>query len=263
MGVSMSPEPRPIKVIIFDVDGTLVTDALHLEKHHHVLTHVFHHPDLRLAEDEWNEIRGLSDGEAYRYIVQKARLRGIKGTSLPHEAEYVHRANAFVRANLHKMKLRDGAFSLLQATQELGLKIGVATNADWSETYEKLTAVGIQACFSFFSCLDGVLRPKPFPDLFENAIRQARESHAKLQPTEVLIIEDTWTGVTGALQTGCRVILWQHPTASIPPHADFDPKLSHLVITDQARDVVEVVRKLCRSCMLVNTKFVSIVSDPS
>lgn len=198
-----------LRVAIFDVDGTLVTDTIHRDKHNFILSHVIHRPDLMLTPEEWACISGLADEDAYLYISHKAARRSHELTSFLPESIYLGLARRYVNTHIGQLHIRHGVRDIISTTEAFGLLLGVATNANWSETNQKLGATGLLKHFRFFSCLDGVMAPKPAPDLYLHSIRTARSLLGnELLPSQVIVFEDTEIGATAAADAGCRVVLW-------------------------------------------------------
>lgn len=227
-----------LRVAIFDVDGTLVTDTIHRDKHNFILGQVVHRPDLMLTPEEWNSLSGLADEDAYQYISDKAarRSRGLD-PFLP-QSTYLSIARRYINTHIGHVRSRPGAHDIIHAAEALGLLLGVATNANWSETDQKLTATGLLKHFRFFSCLDGVLAPKPAPDLYLYGMRTASSLLGNdLTPSHVIAFEDTETGATAAMSAGCRVVLWpQEKRNSTPP--EFLCGGAHTVVAYTAKDCI-------------------------
>jgi len=198
-----------IRVAIFDVDGTLVTDDIHRDKHNFILGHICHCPDLMLSPQEWNHLSGLSDEDAYRHISDKAARQNRSLASFLPKLTYLSIARRYVNTHIGQLDIRRSVRDLILAAEALELLLGVATNTDWTETHQKLSATGLLKHFRFFSCLDGVMVPKPAPDLYVHSIRAARRLlGSDLDPSHVIVFEDTEVGATAAASAGCRVVLW-------------------------------------------------------
>jgi len=203
------PLARSLRVAIFDVDGTLVTDTIHRDKHNFILGHVCHRPDLMLSPQEWNRISGLSDEDAYHYLSHQAAQRSYNLADFLPESTYLGIVRRYVNTHLGRLHIRHGVRDIIIAAEALGLLLGVATNADWPETNQKLIATDLLKHFRFFSCLDGIMAPKPAPDLYVHSMKAARRQGGRaLDPSQVIVFEDTEVGATAAASAGCRVILW-------------------------------------------------------
>jgi|GEM_PF-4535988 len=238
---------KPTRAVIFDVDGTLITDTVHHEKHNFVIGQRLRRPDLLLTTEEWQRIRGLSDENAYDYIAGKAMRVGLDlGASLP-RARYLAAADDYVNAHTDDIHVRDGVREVLCAAEQLGLVLGIATNASWSETERKLSITELAKYFQFFSCLDGSVAPKPAPDLYARGIRLVRDIvRATMAPEQVIAIEDTYIGAAAALSAGCRVIVWPCDGRDVPiDNAAHD---SRAVLTaNSTYDSIQYIQSSCGS----------------
>lgn len=200
---------KPTRAVIFDVDGTLITDTIHHEKHNFIIGQRLRRPDLLLTAEEWRRIRGLPDEDAYHYVAGKAMCVGLDLVSLLPCTRYLAAADSYVNAHTDDIRVRAGVREVLATAEQLGLVLGVATNAAWPETERKLAATGLVKYFQFFSCLDGSVAPKPAPGLYVRGIRLVREIvRANIDPAQVIAVEDSGIGAAAALSAGCRVIVW-------------------------------------------------------
>jgi HAD superfamily hydrolase (TIGR01509 family) len=199
---------RPTRAVIFDVDGTLVTDTIHRDKHHFILSEVLHRPELTLSAEEWRGLRGLPDEGTYRYLVAKAAAQALAlDIALP-EAAYLALARDYINEHVEDIVVCAGIREVLAVVEQRGLVMGVATNADWPETERKLAQTGLAKYFHFFVCLDGIMAPKPAPDLYIRGIQLVRDIIGNhIESEQVLAIEDTHVGALAAQRAGCRVIV--------------------------------------------------------
>ncbi len=246
---------KPTRAVIFDVDGTLLTDTIHQDKHNFIISQVLHRPDLLLSAEEWQGIRGLSDDDAYRYIAAKAAAHTFAlETSLP-EATYLAMVHGYVNDHVDDISVRPGVREVLSAVEQCGLVMGVATNADWPETERKLSRTGLAKYFHFFVCLDGVLVPKPAPDLYLRGIRLVRDIVGNnIEPEQVLAIEDTHVGALAAQRAGCRVIVClQDGRDMLVDDATHDHR--SVLIANSIHDSIKYIRPTenhSRSCPLLS-----------
>jgi HAD superfamily hydrolase (TIGR01509 family) len=233
---------RPTRAVIFDVDGTLITDTIHQDKHNFIVGHVLRRPDLALSPEEWHRLRGLPDEGAYRYLAAKAATHAFTlETSLP-EPTYLALARVYVDEHIGDLSVRPGVLGVLSAAEQFGLVMGVATNADWPETERKLSQTGLAKYFHFFVCLDGIMAPKPAPDLYIEGIRLVRDIVGNsLTPEQVLAIEDTHVGALAAQRAGCRVLVC--PQDGGPAYVDNVAATSNnMWITNSIHDSIKYIR---------------------
>ena len=237
--LTSSVDANEILAVIFDVDGTLIDDKPHLEKHRYMLEKNF--PDIyeRIAEN-WGELGGLGDRPLYEnYILKPAKDMGVEHL-LPNYDDYMAGADRYFYDHIHQLKLRDGAMDIIDAVAARNLPRGIGTNGTEEETLRKLDVTGIRDCFmidpnnqGMLSCVDHVDHPKPAPDIYLDAFWKAKVCTPQLyHSSQMLVIEDTIAGATAGLAAGCQVILWKH--------AGQNPKLCqpNLTITSDAADIV-------------------------
>lgn len=229
--------------VLFDVDGTLVDDDLHLAKHNHVLNILIVErglTKLTVTEAEWAQIGGLSDQAAYCYIKRKAEAHGL--SDFPDCITYLNAANRYFAANIHATKPRPGARTLIETVESQGLPLGIVTNADRKETIQKLNVTKLRRHFRLFCCLEAQYRAKPQPDLYLAGIAAIKRLYGNpaLQPQRIIAIEDTVTGATAALAAGCLTILWLKAGQIDQPMMPAHPRL---ISTDKVQDIVEILTR--------------------
>jgi HAD superfamily hydrolase (TIGR01509 family) len=96
-----------------------------------------------------------------------------------------------------------GAAEAVQQVKAAGLKVCVASQGQLAKTRLTLGLTGLRDLFppdALFSAYD-VPRPKPNPDLFLHAARTMNAN-----PTACAVIEDSPSGVVGAVAAGMRAI---------------------------------------------------------
>lgn len=75
---------------------------------------------------------------------------------------------------------------LFRELRERGIRIGLATADNSPVTVKCLKQLGVETEFDFIGCDDGLLQPKPQPDMFVAFCRQCG-----LMPEEVAVVGDT------------------------------------------------------------------------
>ena len=100
-----------------------------------------------------------------------------------------------------------GALDLVARVEAAGLKSRVASQGKMEKMRITLGKVGLWEHFAgrIHSATE-VERPKPFPDLFLHAAREAG-----VTPERCVVIEDSFTGVKAGLAAGMRVICLASP----------------------------------------------------
>lgn len=192
-----------IRAVIFDCDGTLV-DSEHahyagwkhaLQKYGHDLSpteycsYVGHSTEViasllskKIGKDCAREI--LKDKVAYFLAMQEKGLPPIH-----HTVDFVHH--------------------LAEAKEKFGLKLGVASAAGKKEILTHLKNLEIDHLFEVilsgqddlgdYPDAEGVNKPKPYIYLHMAKIMN-------LKPSQCIVIEDSWSGVTAGKTAGCITI---------------------------------------------------------
>jgi phosphoglycolate phosphatase len=144
------------KVVLFDLDGTLVDTAADLGCAANRLREELGQPPLPLAD--------------YRPVAS-AGARGLLGKALgitPNDATFATHCDRFLdlyRANLTRhSRLFDGMDELLAAIAACGARWGVVTNKAAALTRPLLAGLQLDARSAVSVSADQVARPKPAPD---------------------------------------------------------------------------------------------------
>ena len=103
-----------------------------------------------------------------------------------------------------------GVIPLLAQFTGLGVPMLVTTNTERSLAQGCIEAVGA-GYFVDSITGDEVDNPKPAPDMYIEAARRVG-----LPPSECLVFEDSYNGMSAAVEAGCRVI-GLHPETLTPP----------------------------------------------
>ncbi len=105
---------------------------------------------------------------------------------------------------------RPGVQLLLEEATDAGIRMAVASSSrhDWVDTH--LERLGLAAYFETTVCADDVPRAKPFPDLYQAAIRRIG-----LPSIHAVALEDSLNGATAADAAGLAVIHIPNPLTRI------------------------------------------------
>ena len=155
----------------------------------------------RLGRRLTPELRATTVGGSFRNTLEVcARHAGVELV----EADYPrHRRIMFDQmADLLAEHLtpNPGVTELLTNLRATGVPMLVTTNTERELAAPCISAVG-EAFFTDSVTGDEVPRPKPAPDMYAEAAR--RVGH---HPADCLVFEDSWAGMTAAVDAGCRVI---------------------------------------------------------
>ncbi|MEA3418827.1 MAG: HAD family hydrolase [Campylobacterota bacterium] len=149
------------KLIIFDMDGTLVDSSVTIAN---AINHVRHNLEL----PSLNPV----------LIIEKVNDHTLNPAQYFYETDHfeVHHEEWFSEyyTNNHdkELILYAGIGKLLQALKGEGLSLAVATNAYRGSTIESLTHLGIYDLFDAIACFDDVEHGKPFPDMLYKILEE-------------------------------------------------------------------------------------------
>jgi HAD superfamily hydrolase (TIGR01509 family) len=182
------------QAILFDLDGTLIRSSLvHEEAFRVVLL------DYGIAGFDYAEFAGRRTREVFEEVFRQA---GRTGESAPIDVAS-QRKQALARTMLAaKIELVQGAREFITAAVERGLRLAVATSASRASAMAALVQSGLRNYFEVVVTGDEVLRAKPAPDVWLEALRQL-----DIPASSAVAIEDSQNGVVSARKAGLDVIL--------------------------------------------------------
>jgi beta-phosphoglucomutase family hydrolase len=181
-----------VKGVVFDMDGTLMDN---MDFHHKAWIDFLAAYDIHITDEEFQEKNiGIITEIVPKFFDRKLSPEEI--IALGKEKEAVYR-------NLYKDHIQalSGLENFLQALQEAGITIALATAADKGNIDFTLDALGIRKYFSAITGSEEVTHGKPHPDVY-------LKSASKLQlPAETCVaFEDTPSGIKSAQAAGMGVI---------------------------------------------------------
>ena len=142
------------ELIIFDMDGTLVDSSL----------------TIAYAINYVREKLGLLPLEP-NFILEKVNDHTINPAKFFYEVdefEKIHEewfSEYYTQNHKRELLLYDGIKELLEALDQKGIRLAVATNAYRASTIQSLTHLGIYSLFDTIACHDDVPQGKPYPDM--------------------------------------------------------------------------------------------------
>jgi len=156
------------KLIIFDMDGTLVNSSLTIA----------------------NAINYVRKNLGFEPMDQKEILRMVNDHTLNPAKTFYH-AEAFdadherwfseyyTRNHEKELVLYDGIKEMLDLLKEEGHALAVATNAYRGSTIESLTHLNVYDHFDAIACYDDVEKGKPYPDMLHKILDELDHSNDK------------------------------------------------------------------------------------
>jgi HAD superfamily hydrolase (TIGR01509 family) len=192
-----------IQAVVFDLDGVLVDSE-----------HVWDDVRETLARERggrWHagaqaDMMGMSSTEWSRYMHD---VVGLRETPEEINDEVVRRMRATYAAHL---PLVDGA---VEAVERLGgsFRLGLASSSNRQLIDVVLAASGLARWFEATVSAEEVVRGKPAPDVFLEAVRRL-----EIEPGRSAAVEDSANGIRAAKAAGMRVIAI--PNRRYPPAGD-------------------------------------------
>jgi phosphoglycolate phosphatase len=180
-----------IKLVIFDLDGTLVNayPAVSQSVNYTLKALGFaprSHVDIK---------RSVGGGDRKLMIHFVGEKLGARALAIyrPHHIKALKAKGA--------VKLLPGAGAILKFLENKGYKLAIASNRPTKFTRIILKTLGLLKSFDVVLCADKAARPKPYPDML-----WAITKGLKLKKSEVLYVGDMTIDVNCGHKAGIRVV---------------------------------------------------------
>jgi len=122
----------------------------------------------------------------------------------PDPTELTAATQKFYLNNLSKIEVRPGFLDTVRYLKEKGIKILLSTSNTTDIGQRVLTTLKLDKLFDTMTFGDEVIHKKPAPDLFLRAIEKVH-----LRPQEVVIVEDSPSGITAAKNANIKVFAFK------------------------------------------------------
>ena len=181
---------KPVKALIFDMDGVLVNT----EPHHIFLEKkLFAGLKLNITEEEHNTYMGKANDVMWRELKQKYNL--------PYEVQELAERNKkeIIKffSELKDIELMPGIINILEKLYQKRIPMAVASSSV-AETIEIiLTRTGLHKYFLYRVNSGLVKRSKPAPDIFLYTA-----DLLSVRPEQCMVIEDSENGIKAAKAAG-------------------------------------------------------------
>lgn len=183
-----------IKAVLFDMDGTLIDTEKYYRMFWPLAAGEF---GYEMTDEQALKLRSLGHpfaplqfkewfGKDVDYVAIRERRKELMSERLKEDG----------------IKVKKGAFTILDYLKEKGILTAVVTASDLERTKEYLKEAGLYGYFDKLICATMVESGKPSPDVYEFACRELG-----LEPSECMAVEDSPNGVISAYRAGCRVVL--------------------------------------------------------
>ncbi len=117
----------------------------------------------------------------------------------------------------HKIEPRAGVKPMLQALEQRGIKIGMATSNGKAWVEQLLSQADLRAYFEVIVTSNDVSKPKPDPEVYLRAAAQLNSA-----VSQCLAFDDSVAGATAALSAGMRTVVipdLKQPDSYVRQHA--------------------------------------------
>ena len=189
----------PIRAILFDFDGTLVdSEPLHYEAWLHAVRGYGAHTD-------WDDYRARFVGQTDRWA-GRTFLTAAGHTADDDTVNSVCQAkHAYYRAKTpERLHIAEDARELILQFL-LHLPLGIVSSSPTVDVAPTVERAGLDGRFEFFVCGEHVNRHKPDPEPYHLALERLNASGRALSAAEVLVFEDSKSGIASARAAGMRV----------------------------------------------------------
>jgi len=201
-----------LRAVIFDCDGVIAnTEPLHMA----ALQRVLAEENIILSkEDYYRDYLAYDDRGAF----EKAFRGRAVSPSSDQISHLIERKAAYLEPVIHEaLEVYPGVVSLARRAAE-SRPIAVASGALRREVLLILNRAGIADCFAAVVAAEDVVRGKPNPDAFLEALTRINSGQSALiQPPECLVIEDSILGINAARSAGmcCLAVTNSYPRADL------------------------------------------------
>jgi HAD superfamily hydrolase (TIGR01509 family) len=185
-------QPKSLRAILFDVDGTLVdTNDLHASAWHEAFAHFGH--ELPYSDVRWQIGKGGDN-------LIPALLPELSDEQRNEIEDF--RSDLFHRNYLSRATVFPGVRMLFERLYADGIGIILASSSDAEEVDFYRSLIGAGDLVTASTSKDDVERSKPCPDIFEAATKKAAPAEA----SELLVIGDTPWDADAAMAAGLEMV---------------------------------------------------------
>jgi len=154
------------KLIIFDMDGTLVNSSLTIAN---AINYVRQNLGFE-AMDQTEILRMVND-----HTLNPAKtFYHAEAFDADHERWF---SEYYTKNHESELVLYDGIKEMLDHLKDKGHTLAVATNAYRGSTIESLTYLGVYGHFDTIACYDDVEKGKPYPDMLHKILHELDHSN--------------------------------------------------------------------------------------
>lgn len=206
---------KPVKALIFDMDGVLVNT-----EPHHLIIEKKLFADLRLdiSEEEHASYLGKSSLQMWKEISVRHNL--------PDKPEILAQNNSDAIISYFaipdKVDLIPGVKNTLDLIFSKGIPMAIASSSEISVIELFVSSAGLQKYFQYKVSTETVGKSKPEPDVYLYTSRLL-----SVEPAECLVIEDSPNGIIAAISAGMYCLAYKPD-----PHRKIDQSMADESFSD-------------------------------
>lgn len=186
------PDNRPIRGVVFDLDGLLVNTE---ELYQDVGSELLRRRGRTFEPDLLDAMMGRPQQVSLAIMIE---WHGLDDTVETLAAETSAIFVALLESRLEPMP---GAVQLVETIARRGLPRGVATSSGPDFAHDVLARVGLRDRFEFVLTSADVVHGKPNPEIYLAAARRLA-----VDPAEMLVLEDSQAGCRAAVAAGAAAV---------------------------------------------------------
>lgn len=182
-----------IKLVIFDVDGTLVDSEVVFVKA------VIKNMEVNGYNIPMSAIMGII---GQNRVAGQKLIESTQDDSFDYD-KYIKDYEKIRSEILEKepLKLKKGALNILNYCKEHGIRMAIATSTYREKQVKVLTNLGIIDYFDYMVFGDEIKNSKPAPDIYLKVYE-----HYNLDKDEMIIYEDSNNGILSGYDAGIKVV---------------------------------------------------------
>ena len=182
-----------IKLVIFDVDGTLVdSESIYVKA-------AIKNMEVNGYNIPMSVIMGIigQNRVASRKLIESSQDESFDYDKYIKDYEKIR--SEFIKNE--PLKLKKGALNILNYCKEHNIKIAIATSTYREKQVKVLTNLGIIGYFDYMVFGDEIKNSKPAPDIYLKVYE-----HYNLDKDEMIIYEDSNNGILSVYNAGIKVV---------------------------------------------------------
>ena len=185
-----------IEALVFDMDGVLVDSApIHVKAFLRVLS------SYGITSFDYDVIAGMRTRDAMRLLLSNVHLTLDEATV---DALSLAKRAAFRELTKGGPPLMEGAVATVRAIATLGYRLALASSGSESSVNAFLSSSGVASLFDVVLHGEDVALAKPSPEIYLLTAKRLG-----LDPSHMLVVEDSISGIRAAHTAGARVVAFR------------------------------------------------------